>query len=235
VLECEFTRNRTPPGLRAQFATKVVGVVCVCSNFNSLKIDHRLARECDSQPRLQVCVCVCSNLNSLKIEHRLASSSMVISGATKALVPAAPAPAASRSHHAASTSARPTRRRKCTAFQSGFFAKAPACCRPVAIAHRAWGVGAVRRVIRHERAHSCSRLDILRGGVVVCRKQRVRGRQNGRAQCAFSTRGRLAADGRVGAARHEKARCPHTQVPVVRLYPRFYFGRKALIKASAQN
>jgi hypothetical protein len=52
VLEFEFAQNRTPPGLRAQFTTKVVGVVCVCSNVNSLEIEHRLACERNSQPRL---------------------------------------------------------------------------------------------------------------------------------------------------------------------------------------
>ena len=157
--------------------------VCVCSNFNSLKIEHRLASERNAQPGSWVGVCVCSNFNSLKIEHRLASSSIVISGATKALVPAAPRTRGQqeppRCQHEHETRAAA----QVHGIPIWLFAKVPGCCRPVAIAHRAWGVEAFERVIRHERTHSCSRLDI-RGGAVVCRKQRVWGRQNGRAQCA---------------------------------------------------
>ena len=61
-LEFEFAQNRTPLRLRAQFASKVVGVVCACARILSTISDQ--GHGCG--------MCLRSNLNSLKIEHRFA-------------------------------------------------------------------------------------------------------------------------------------------------------------------
>ena len=113
---------------------------CMCSNSNSLKIEHRLASERNSQLRSWCGACMCLNFISLKIEHGFASSSIVTSSATKALVPAAARTRGQqeppRCQHEHETRAAA----QVHCIPIWLFAKVPGCYRPVAIAHRAWGV-----------------------------------------------------------------------------------------------